>query len=84
VDYPAGLTCEIVVVRFERYLTGDLPRHDALAIAAHLEACVLCAQLLALLRGTFPTTPRPSAGARTEGRSRAPRRGQPPRPRPSL
>jgi len=51
-DYPAGWTCEVVVVRLERFVLGELPRGDALALAEHFEACAACAELLALLRLT--------------------------------
>jgi hypothetical protein len=53
-EYPVGWTCEVVVLRFERYLASGLPRGEALAMAEHLEACLLCAQRLVL-------TPRPRA-----------------------
>jgi anti-sigma factor RsiW len=49
-EYPAGWTCELVVVRFERYLLGTLPRGEALAVAEHLEACLVCAQRLVLIQ----------------------------------
>ena len=45
-EYPAGWTCEDVVLRFERYLASTLPRGEALALAEHLEACVVCLQHL--------------------------------------
>ena len=45
--YPAGWTCELVVLRFERYRSNTLPLAEALALAEHLEACVVCAQRLA-------------------------------------
>jgi len=48
-DYPPGWTCEVVVVRLERYVVHTLPRAEALAIAEHIEACAACAQLVALL-----------------------------------
>jgi anti-sigma factor RsiW len=47
--YPAGWTCELVVVRLERYLVRTLPRGEALAVAEHIEACVICAQRVALI-----------------------------------
>jgi hypothetical protein len=52
--YPAGWPCEVVVLRLERYRLGTLPLGDLLAVAEHLEACVVCAQLLVLVepRGT--------------------------------
>jgi hypothetical protein len=48
-EYPPGWTCQLVIIRLERYLTGALPRGDALALAEHLEACVGCAQRLVLV-----------------------------------
>ena len=48
-EYPAGWPCEVVILRLERYRLGTLPLDDLLAIAEHLEACVLCAQLLVLV-----------------------------------
>lgn len=49
-EYPAGWTCEVTLVRLERYVVATLPRREMLAIAEHLEACLECAQELALLR----------------------------------
>jgi hypothetical protein len=48
-EYPAGWTCEVVVLRFERYRSGTLPLGEALAVAEHLEACIVCAQRLVLV-----------------------------------
>lgn len=48
--YPAGWTCELTLVRLERYVVETLPRREMLAIAEHLEACAECAQAMALLR----------------------------------
>ena len=48
--YPAGWTCELTLVRLERYVVATLPRREMLAIAEHLEACVDCGQALVLLR----------------------------------
>jgi hypothetical protein len=56
-EYPAGWTCELVVLRLELYLAGTLPWGEALAVAEHLEACLVCAQRLALVE-------RPRAGRR--------------------
>jgi anti-sigma factor RsiW len=50
VEYPSGWTCEVTVVRLERYVVESLPRREMLAVGEHLEACVECAQSLALLR----------------------------------
>jgi hypothetical protein len=50
VEYPSGWTCEVTVVSLERYLVESLPRREMLAVGEHLEACVECAQALALLR----------------------------------
>jgi hypothetical protein len=47
-DYPSGWTCEVTVLRFERYLLSTLPLGEALAVAEHIEACVTCAQRLVL------------------------------------
>lgn len=49
-EYPAGWTCELTLVRLERYVVEALPRRDMLMIAEHLEACLACSQALALLR----------------------------------
>ena len=49
-EHPAGWTCEVTLVRLERYVAATLPRREMLAIAEHLEACLACAQELALLR----------------------------------
>lgn len=48
-DYPPGWTCEVVAVRLTRYRSSGLPLSDALAMAEHLEACILCVQRLLLL-----------------------------------
>ena len=48
-EYPAGWTCEIVLLRLEWYLVDTLPRAEALAVAEHLEACLECAQYLMLV-----------------------------------
>jgi hypothetical protein len=45
-DYPSGWTCEVVILHLKRYRLGTLPLADSLAIAEHLEACVLCYQRL--------------------------------------
>jgi len=47
-EYPPGWSCEVVVLRFERYILGTLNRGEALAIAEHLEACIVCAEQLAV------------------------------------
>jgi hypothetical protein len=49
-EYPAGWTCELTVVRLERYVVEALPRREMLMIAEHLEACLECMHALALLR----------------------------------
>jgi hypothetical protein len=49
-QYPAGWTCELTVVRLERYIVETLPRREMLMIAEHLEACVECSQALVMLR----------------------------------
>ena len=48
-EYPAGWTCELVLVRIERYRASTLARAEALALAEHFEACVGCAQRLVLM-----------------------------------
>ncbi len=58
-DYPAGWTCELTVLRLERYLLATLPLGDALAVAEHIEACVTCAEVLMLVK-----QPGKSAGRR--------------------
>jgi hypothetical protein len=50
IDHPPGWNCELVSLRFERYLLGTLEQGDALALAEHLEACVECGQALVLFR----------------------------------
>jgi anti-sigma factor RsiW len=49
VEYPMGWTCGRVTLKLEFYLVGSLPHAEALAVAEHIEACVSCAQRLALL-----------------------------------
>jgi hypothetical protein len=48
-EYPAGWNCELVLVRLDQYRASTLPRDEALALAEHFEACVSCAQRLALI-----------------------------------
>jgi hypothetical protein len=48
-EYPPGWTCEVVILRLERYRLSTLPLGEALAIAEHLEACIVCAQRLVLI-----------------------------------
>jgi hypothetical protein len=57
-EYPPGWTCEVTVLRFERYLLATLTRLEELAVAEHLEACALCAQHLA----RDPSTGRATGG----------------------
>jgi anti-sigma factor RsiW len=47
--YPAGWTCDLIVVRLERYLLGKLSWSEALAVADHIEACMWCAERIATL-----------------------------------
>lgn len=54
--YPDGVTCELVSLRLERYLTSALPLGEALVIAEHVEACFECAQRLVLVRVTMTRT----------------------------
>ena len=48
-EYPAGWTCELVLVRLEQYRANTLARAEALALAEHFEACFSCAQRLVLI-----------------------------------
>lgn len=48
-EYPKGWTCEVILLRLERYLVATLPLGEALAVAEHIEACAICAQRLVLL-----------------------------------
>ena len=48
-EFPFGWTCEITLLRFERYLMATLPLPESLAVAEHIEACVSCAQGLMLV-----------------------------------
>lgn len=48
--YPDGVTCEVVILRLERYLTSALPLSEALDTAEHIEACFDCAGRLVLVR----------------------------------
>ena len=50
VEYASGWTCEVTVLRLERYVVESLPRREMLGVGEHLEACAECAQALALLR----------------------------------
>jgi anti-sigma factor RsiW len=47
-QFPPGWTCEVTILRLESYILRTLSRHEALAVAEHLEACPPCAQLVAL------------------------------------
>ncbi len=49
-EYPSGWTCEVTLVRLERYVVESLPRQEMLAVGEHLEACPECPQALELLR----------------------------------
>ena len=49
-EYPAGYTCEVTIVRLERYVAGALPRPESLAVAEHLEACPPCLERLVIIR----------------------------------
>ena len=48
-EFPSGWTCEITILRFERYLLATLTLPESLAVAEHIEACVSCAQRLVLV-----------------------------------
>jgi anti-sigma factor RsiW len=63
-EYPAGWTCELVVLRLEWYLVDTLPRAEALAVAEHLEACLECAQRLMLVPAPGGSRGRAGEGAR--------------------
>jgi anti-sigma factor RsiW len=47
-EYPPTWTCQVTLLRLDRYLLGTLPRSELLAVAEHLEACMSCPQALAL------------------------------------
>jgi hypothetical protein len=51
-EYPFGWTCEITILRFERYLHATLPLDESLALAEHIEACVNCAERLLVVELT--------------------------------
>jgi anti-sigma factor RsiW len=55
-EYPAGYTCEVTLLRLERYVVGTLPRADALAVAEHLEACPPCLERLVVIRVSLAET----------------------------
>jgi anti-sigma factor RsiW len=52
IEYPPGFTCELTLLRLERYVVSALPRAEALAVAEHLEACPSCAHRVVLVRLT--------------------------------
>ena len=52
-DYPAGWTCERIVLQLEVYLRSVTSPGESWAIAEHVEACVECAQRLVLFRATL-------------------------------
>jgi anti-sigma factor ChrR (cupin superfamily) len=56
ITYPPGVTCELVVLRFEQYLVGALSWAEGYAVAEHLEACPECSQRLVLIRLTVGGT----------------------------
>ena len=47
-EYPRQWTCQVIELRIEAYLLRTLPRRDALAFAAHLEACPRCSEWVML------------------------------------
>jgi hypothetical protein len=53
-DHPPGWTCDIVLSKLARYLVGDLRRGELLAIAEHIEVCILCAQRVPLESSDLP------------------------------
>ena len=62
-EYPPGWTCEVARSRLELYVRRAVTRVDALAIAEHLEACLPCAQRLALLAPPAGGSPTGDAAA---------------------
>jgi anti-sigma factor RsiW len=78
-NYPVGWTCELIAVRIERYLVSALPRGEALAVAEHIEACVWCAERVAMRRllgeTTAASTHRPRTHRAPPGGAGARRRG---------
>jgi hypothetical protein len=48
-EYPAGWTCQVVILRLERYRVATLALAESLAIAEHLEACTDCAERLLMV-----------------------------------
>jgi hypothetical protein len=78
-NYPVGWTCELIIIRIERYLVGALPRGEALAVAEHIEACIWCAERVAMVRLLGETRaapkPRPHARRAPSGGAGARRRG---------
>jgi hypothetical protein len=79
-DYPVGWTCELIIVRIERYLVDGLPRVEALAVAEHIEACIWCGERVAMARlllGETRAAPkqRPQARRAPSGGVGARRRG---------
>jgi len=68
-NYPLGWECAAINVRFERYLSRDLPRAELLAVAAHLEVCELCLERLmayrvAIVVASAPKHAMPKSNAR--------------------
>ena len=65
-EYPLGWSCELILVRLERYLADTLPYEEALALAEHVEACEACAHRLVLVacnrRSVVPATQRRHRG----------------------
>ena len=53
-EYPAGWTCELVLVRIARYRASTLSLAESLAMAEHLEACFECTQQLVLISPAAP------------------------------
>lgn len=52
-DQPRDVDCSRVIAELERYLAGELPLHELLGIAAHLEACLPCMHQVELRRASF-------------------------------
>jgi hypothetical protein len=67
-EYPRHWTCEDTVLHLEAYLLRTLRVADSLALAAHVEACAPCFQLLTLRVEQRP----PTGPAGSERPTRAP------------
>jgi len=80
-NYPLGWECTAVSLRLERYLSGDLPRAELLAVAAHLEVCELClervmAYRVAVVVASASVHATPKSNGQRGGRATANRKGR--------